>query len=383
MNQNNITYIKRVINTELRINTKTKTNTKTNIITNIPIFKNITLLINNLNNNNILLPNQNSFRIFNKFSYDKTKINKLTKTNKVYTLLRFNFCEKINSKENETNNEKESEDLYKKRYEYDYESPQDSNYEYKSKMKRFFNLIISILLFSYGFYYFFLQKMNLLTKKMELYFINEYFELKLTNYFSKKIQIIFGDYIFNHQYKDINFVLNVYKNLLKKNKIPYENIKKENIFIIQSESLGCLLLKNGDLFITNRLIDFCKENKNYLGMFISSELAYQAMGLNTHRILKIWFEKKKENSKHLKKSLYQTDYLPSYSLMDKRQRQLEYFNKYLLFYPESIILTYFEEKEILKVALKILNKAEYDIIEVIKFLFILFVFIVFIVFIVL
>jgi hypothetical protein len=354
-NKNKLTFLKKIANTNL------KTKFDTNKPNNIPIKKN--LIQNSLN-----LLNSKSLSFTHSYTYSKIKTtNKLNK-------LRFNFCEKINTEEKEkdnktgkgVNNENENIEVNKKRYEYDYESPEDSNYEYKSKIKRFLNSLIGFVLFSYGFYYFFLLKMNLLTKKRELYLLNEIFELKLTNYFSKKIQKIFEDYIFNHQYKDMNFVIKVYKNLLKKNKIPYEKINIENIFIIQSESIGCIVLKNGDLFITNRLIDFCKENENYLGMFISSELAYQAMGLNTKRIFKIWLNKKKENSKHLKKTLYQTDYLPSYSLMDKRQRQLEYFNRYLLYYPESIILNYFEEKELLKIALKILNRAEYDILEVIN-----------------
>ena len=272
------------------------------------------------------------------------------------TPIKFNFCEKINKEE--------KEDLNKKRYEYDYEAPEDSNYEYKSIIKRFLNLMIRICLFSFGLYYFFFQKINLITKNRELYLLNEYFEIKVTNYLSKKIQNIFENYIYHHEHKDVEFVIKVYKILLKNNKIPFEKIDRFNIFIIQSESLGCFILKNGDLFISSRLIEVCKNNENYLAMFISNELAYQAMGKNSKRIFKIWLHKKKEKSNFLKKVLYKGDDLPSFSLLDKKQKQLEYFNRFLLFYPESIVLNYFEEKEVLRLALKLINNSEYDILEV-------------------
>lgn len=315
--KNNVFYLKRILNIKFNKN----------------IFENST----NTNTNKLYGVNTN-----NPFN-NTSSFNKLTK---------FNFCL----------DEKDNKNI--KRYEYDYEAPEDSNFEYKSKIKRFLNLLSALFLFSYCFYYFFLQKLNILTKKRELYLINEFFEVKLNNYFSNKIQKIFENYIFNHDNKDIDFVLKVYKRILQKNKIPFRNIDKYKIFIIQSETLGCFILKNGDIFISNRLIDFCKKNENYLSFFISSELAFLAMELNTKRIFEIWLHKKKEKSKHLKKTFYETDDLPSFSLMDKKQKQLEYFNRFLLYYPESIVSNYFLEKEVMKIALKLLVKSEYDILEV-------------------
>jgi hypothetical protein len=52
--------------------------------------------------------------------------------------------------------------------------------------------------------------------------------------------------------------------------------------------------------------------------------------------------------------------LPRYSLFERKFKELQSYNKYLLFYPESIIMNYLEEKELLKIALRILNKSNID-----------------------
>lgn len=270
----------------------------------------------------------------------------------------FNFCEKIKNKEESTIN---------KRYEYDYEAPEDSNYEYVSKIRKYLDLLIRICLFSFGFYYFFLQKMNILTKKREPFLLNQLIELKASNFFSKKIQEIFKNYIYLHEHIDVQRVLHVYKQILNSNKIPSSKINQNNIFIIQNDSIGCLILKNGDLFISSRLVEICNKNENHLAMFIANELAFQAMGLDTRRMLKIYFHKKQEKSKFLSKVLYQGNELKTFSFVEKKEKQLEYFNRFLLFYPESIILNYFEEKEILKVALKFIKNSNYDLLEVFLF----------------
>ena len=263
----------------------------------------------------------------------------------------YKFSENLNNKEN-------CYDTINKRYEYDYDAPEDSSFEYKSKLKKFIYFLFHLGLFTYGFYLVFLRKLNQLTQKRELYFINENIELKISNKLSKKIQNIFQHYIYKHDTEENILILKIYKNLLEKNNIKCDNLNKNNIFIIESESLGSFLLKNGDLFISSRLIDITQKNENFLAFFISCEIANQAMGLNSCRLFNIFFNMKTE------KIFNKTEEIPIFSIIDKKFKELEYYNSCLLFYPDSVVMNYFKEKELMKIALKLLHSSGYDIFEV-------------------
>lgn len=284
------------------------------------------------------------------------------------------FLININYKPFCENNKKESDnnDEHIKRYNYEFEAPENSDFEYKSKLKSLMMLLLSIGLFSFGIYIFFLRKLNLITKNYQFYFINEYFELKLASYISNKIQKIFSHYIYKHESDYSLYALEIYKNLLDKNNTIKSNknfISKENIFIIESEALGCFMLKNGDLFISSRLIEICESNPNHLAFLIACEIAFQAMGLDSNRILKIFFDLRSKDS-ILKNKEKENQELPRFSLADRKKKDLEFYNRFLLFYPESIVLNYLEEKEVLKIALRILHKSDFDVfdaIEIMKF----------------
>lgn len=305
------------------------------------------------NNVNLIKAFSKSFKkqIINKYTF----INFRQKSSSLNKILSFKFT---------TNSDNKEENSISKRYEYDYESPEDSNFEYISKLKKYLDILLRLLLLSFGFHYFFLQKINIITKKKEPYFLNDFLELRISKYFSKKIQKIFENFIYIHEHPDALKVLSVYKNLLQSNKIPSDYLSEKNIFIVHSEAIGCFILKNGDLFISSRLVEICKKNENYFAMFIANELAFQAMGLDTKRMLKIYINRQMEKSKFLKKVIYQGNEIISLNLFEKKEKQIEYYNRFLLFYPESIILNYFEEKEILKVALKFIKNSEYDLLEV-------------------
>jgi len=330
--------------------------------------------------------NVNSLFIKNKIIFNLKRniliINQIQKTNKfilnrnlISNQIKFSLCEntKSNNENNNSNNTENDQNI--KRYSYEYEAPENSDFEYKSKLKRIFMFLFHFSLFSLGIYIFFFRKLNILTKKYELYFLNESLETKIATFISKKIQKIFENYIQKHDSEDALFVYDIYKFILEKNGIVNNKtnslIKNENIYVIQSENLGCLILKNGDLFISSRLVDLSKNNPNYLAFFISCELAHQAMGLESKRIFKIIFDIKTQNSILRQKIKNQEDEdLPKYSLSEKKFRELEFYNRYLLFYPESVIMNYLEEKELLKIALRILHKTnldKFDAIEVMKF----------------
>ena len=319
----------------------------------------------NLKNNVNFFFVQNRRKLnFNKFCFFKISIdykknfneNKLLiKTNRLY------FSD--NSKK-----ENDQSDPNIKRYNYDYEAPEDSDFEYKSEIKRVLRFLLRLTVFSFGIYFFFFRKLNLITKKYQLYFLNETLELKISDYFSKKIQRIYEHYIHKHDTEEVNFVLEVYKILLEKNNTKCDFISKENIFVIESETIGCLMLKNGDLFISSRLIQIANNNPNYLAFFIACEVASQAMGLNSSRIFKIIFDLKTKNSifRYKIKNSEQEE-LPKFTIIDKKFKELEFNNRFLFFYPESIIMNYFEEKELLKISLRILNKANFSLDEVFKY----------------
>lgn len=321
------------------------------------LLKNKTLLT--LNNKQ----HSRAFQITN-----KNIIKALSNSRSLFKLNSKQFCEKSKNESDNNNNSEE----HIKRYNYEYENPENLDFEYKSKLKNLLMLFFSISLFSFGFYLFFLRKLNLTTKNYQFYFLNQYFELKIASYVSNKIQKIFAHYIHKHESEYALEALEVYKTLLTKNNlinVSKSKITKENIFVIESEALGCFMLKNGDLFVSSRLIDVCKTNENYLAFFLSCEIAFQAMGLDSKRILKIFFDLKSKNS-ILKTKETEDQEMPRFSLADKKKKELEYYNRFLLFYPESLVLNYLQEKELLKIALRILNKAEYDVseaIEIMKF----------------
>jgi len=279
--------------------------------------------------------------------------------------LKYKFCENIkNDKENNSDNPE------LKRYNYDYEAPENSDFEYKSKLKSFIRLLIRLSIFSLGIYIFFFRKLNFISKKYEIYFLNKTIELKIASHISKKIQAIFDHYIYRHDLENVLFVYEIYKVILEKNNIKGNILSPENIFVLESESLGCFMLKNGDFFISSRLVEVCKGNPNHLAFFISCEIAYQAIGKDSARIFKIIMDLKTQNTVLIKRKKNLDEDLPRYSIIEKKFKDLEFYNRYLLFYPDSIIMTYLEEKDLLKIALKILHKANfniYDAIEIMKF----------------
>ncbi len=303
----------------------------------------------------------------NKAVFSMTIDNQARSTRNSNSLLtKFNlnfFCE--NSKKESDNN---NNDNHIKRYNYEYEAPENLDFEYKSKLKNFVILLFSICLFSFGFYIFFLRKLNLLTKKYHFYFLTEYFELKIASFISNKIQKIFSHYIYKHESEFALQALDVYTILLNKNNFlntTTNKIEKENIFVIESEALGCFMLKNGDLFISSRLMEVCQSNPSHLGFFIASEIAFQAMGLDSSRILKIFFDLKSINSVVRYKDKENQE-LPKFSLADSKKKDLELYNRFLSFYPESVVLNYLEEKEVLKIVLRILHKADFNVCEAIE-----------------
>lgn len=317
-----------------------------------------------INVNYLLQKNKTPLSLYQKhFSISANFTTKQLNSNK-QTIIGFNkkfFCN--NAKKESGNNDQDI-----KRYNYEYEAPENSDFEYKSKLMGLLKFLFSFGLFSFGFYIFFLRKLNLITKNYEFYFLNEFLEMRVASYVSKKIQQIFAHYIYKHESEYALSAWEIYKVLLEKNQMLDSSknlITKENVFVIESEALGCFMLKNGDLFLSSRLVQVCQSNPNHLAFFVSCEIALQAMGMNSKRILKIVFDLRSKDS-NLRNKNNEENELPRFSLADRKKKDLEFYNRYLLFYPESVILNYMKEREVFKIALRILHKAGFDVVEAIE-----------------
>jgi hypothetical protein len=284
-----------------------------------------------------------NFRI-NINKYGSLTNKKLIKINK------FSFVNK-SDEHDQTNNQ---------RYHYEYENPQTQDVNKEKLSTKLLKLTCYVILIISISYLSLFRKYSIIGKKYEWYFINEKYEIKLSEYASKFIQRVFENYIFKQDSEEAQQVLKIYKKLLEKNKFNY-NPNQKNIFVIDSVSIGAFILKNGDLFISNRILEIANNNENEIAFFISTQISTLLMEKTTSIIFKYIFIK------------YLGKYLPidpsgekifNLSFVGHRIENLNYFNRFLLFYPESLISTYYEEYEIMRIAIKLLNTAEFNLLQV-------------------
>jgi hypothetical protein len=212
--------------------------------------------------------------------------------------------------------------------------------------------------------YVFLTKYNQISKRRLPFVISDYYEHKLGNYLSKRIQRTFSDKIYKSDTEEVDWVYNVYINLLKKNKISFAApIDKEKVFVIDSPSIGAFLLTNGDLFISNRVLELSSCDDE-LAFLISTELANLIMGKVSERLWRVF---KNDAKLWLKMVKPETHKAPKQDFNSYLQEKESHINRFLLFYPESAVNTYYEEIEVCKVALKLLNIGGYDLSKVNRF----------------
>jgi hypothetical protein len=249
------------------------------------------------------------------------------------------------------------------RYNLNYEPLQEQNVNSVSLLERILRLLIGAMLAIYFFKVFIFTKFNPISKHKEVYFINETCELYLNNFFSKKIQKIFENSIYKSDTVEVESVLKVFQKLLDKNKISFANkISTENIFVVDSPTIAAFLLKNGDLFISNHLFELCDGDENEIAFFISVEIANLLMGKVTDRFLKIAKEIYSEKyTPEFKKDKLYNKKIPKTDFVSYHRNKQAFINKYVLFYPESVLNTYFQEIDIMRNAIKVLNHADYDL----------------------
>ena len=135
-------------------------------------------------------------------------------------------------------------------------------------------------------------------------------------------------------------------------KIKCKLEEKRLIFVINSPSIGAFLLNNGNLFVSDRIILMSDFNENEIALFLSTEISSLLMdqfGIRAYEIIKEKYYKNEINNS--KESIY-------------KREDLNYVNKFLLFYPECKYTNYYEDVEILKLSLRLLAKANFDITKV-------------------
>jgi len=114
-------------------------------------------------------------------------------------------------------------------------------------------------------------------------------------------------------------------------------------------------------FISNRILEMAESNPDEIAFFIGVEIASALMENFTNRAFSI-----------LLYNLYFTDdsrtKMKSYSYLNHKIDYFNSFNRFLYFYPESVISTYFEEAELIRLSIKILNKADFKIFQSVEIL---------------
>jgi len=262
----------------------------------------------------------------------------------------FKFSDNLNNEESKCD----------QRYFHDFESPQSQAITTEKLSIRIlkYSVIFSITLVLIYKYLF--NKYNPLSKNSKLFLINDNFDTKLSEKASMKLKKILEHYIYKEDSEEVKTVLKIYKNLADKSKFPYSpNIN--NIFVIHSVSIGAFLLKNGDFFISDRIIELANNKEDEIAFFIAAEMASTLMGNNTKRIF--YYYILKHFGKYFKLEPTNSKITQSKFSAFKRD-SLNFFNYFLHFYPENIISTYYEEYEIMRLAFKLLNKADYDLLQV-------------------
>jgi hypothetical protein len=281
-----------------------------------------------------------------------------------------NFCENIKNNSNSNANTDSSKTQSQgNRYFYDFQSPEQQTINILPIYERISLFIIKIIIIGIVIYYAFLQKFNPISRKRNLYLVNEYFELKFARYISKRIHKIYEPYIYKNDTPEAELILKIYKNLLAKNKINVggKQVNQENIFIVDSQSIGAFLCKNGDLFISNRIIDLSNGNEDEIALFISSQITNVLLGNFTPVCFNILFSIFSERFQSLN-SDDPSNYFRK-TLLHRKREELFKYNKYLFFYPETCVINYYDEVENLRYNLKLLNKANYNLeqsIEIMK-----------------
>jgi hypothetical protein len=243
--------------------------------------------------------------------------------------------------------------------------PEKKDVELRPISERLLIFLLKVMLLYYLLKYFFFTKYNTIAKRKVPYLINENIELIFNDYISKRLQAMFSNKTYRTDTPEVELAYNIYTNLLKKNKIVFtKQITKDNIYIIDTPTIALFLLKNGDLFISNRVIELGNSEENEIAFFIATEISNLLMGKTTERFIRVLYDHYITSNLINKKVKANVNRIPKLELSSYLREKESFINDYVLFYPESKINTYFEEIDICRVTLKLLNDADYELSKV-------------------
>lgn len=271
--------------------------------------------------------------------------------------LNYNFQKISNFYKNNTIKQFSTDDKGN-RYTYDYESPEDQNVYIRSLANKFLKFGFITLALSTIIYRFFLKKFNPISKEYNLYLVNEKFELIFANRVSKYMQELFKHEIYSRDTSEVDIVFKIYKNLLDKNKVIFsKELTKENIFIVDSPLIAAFMLKNGDLYISSRIVELSSENEDEIGMLIAAELSHVLMGKSTNRIINYYIYDRTSQFFERHKS----NYIERNTIQQLKLSEIHKLARGIYFYPDSKVSSLYEEIEILNYSLKLLHNANFDL----------------------
>ena len=298
---------------------------------------------------------------FTKFKLIKPQT-KLLQDRKYYSTAKFNYftTNKSFKKAFLFTSRKHFSETNDKRYDYNYEAPEQQEINFKTIGFKFLKFILIVLLGFNVLKWLLFMKYNKVSKTYQVYFINELFEMKLADFVSHKLQKVLEHQIYKTNSEEGALVYKIYKKLLEGNKISL-NITQENVFLIDSISYGAFMNKNGDLFISNKLIELANNNEDEVAFFLAIELVSNFTGKFFERVLKYFLLEK---------------VLPDYDVTKMRLRsfsshyidKLNKYNRFLYFYPESNISNYYEEMNMISLALKLLKQGGFNVFQSVEIL---------------
>ena len=279
----------------------------------------------------------------------------------IIPLFQSNFKKSFCTTNNKSSDNKDHDNASKsnKRYDYEYENPEDKEINLTTLGYKILFITFQISLSLLFIYLLIFKKYNEITKMREKYFINERYENWLAGRISNVIKQEFKHNIFKQEEDETIRVQQIFKNLCAKNKIFFPAY---NAYVVEFPSIGALLLKNGDLFISSRTFQMA-ESDDEIAFLISHEIAHLVSDKSLHIILKIVKNRMLAETifaKHIEKG----NEIQGNNILTSNFLNLIDYNKYLSFYPDNVIFNPLEEFGFFPVTLRILDKAEYDLIKV-------------------
>ena len=174
-------------------------------------------------------------------------------------------------------------------------------------------------------------KFNEESKQYNLFFFNN----SLNKLVARRISIYFQQLFATEIYKEETEEVERVKGMLGLLAIPNQiRLPRGNIFVLRNNAYFCSLLENGDVFITDSLLEMCNDDE--LSFFIASELAFFYRGELPNRV---WLAIKQRFTSAFA-AFHHQNFDDSLNFMSNKlttEKHSAWYLKLVNFYPESCI----------------------------------------------